>query len=311
MTLLLRSAEFLKHKTGKHPERGERLLAIDAMLEKTGLAARCKTADWETISEKELRQLHHPKQVEKIKQIAATGGGNADPDTIICPDSFHISLFASGACIKAVDEVVKGKHSNALCLIRPPGHHANAQKSMGFCLFNNVALAARRSITVHKLNRVLILDWDVHHGNGTQDIFYDDPAVFFLSIHRYGNGFYPGTGAATETGTAKALGTNLNVPLPYGISRKDYISAWLKGIEKAFEFKPELVVLSAGFDADRRDPVGDLGLEPEDFAIMTRSLKALAKTHCSGKIVSCLEGGYSLDGLSEGIKAHLSVLLEK
>jgi acetoin utilization deacetylase AcuC-like enzyme len=174
-----------------------------------------------------------------------------------------------------------------------------------------VALAAKRALSVHKLNKVLILDWDVHHGNGTQDIFYEDPQVFFLSIHRYGNGFYPGTGAASETGALKGLGTNLNVPLSYGISRKEYLAAWEKGLQKAFEFKPELVILSAGFDADHRDPVGDLGLEPEDFGAMTKVLQSLANACCKGKIVSCLEGGYSLEGLSQGLKEHLSALLVK
>ena len=311
MTLLLRSSEFLKHKTGKHPESPERLVAIESMLEKSGLGLKCDSVAWDALTEKELIQLHAPKQVEQIKQIAAHGGGKADPDTVVCPDSFKVSLFAAGACAKAVDQVLTGKQQNALCLVRPPGHHANAIKSMGFCLFNNVALAAKRALSVHQLNKVLILDWDVHHGNGTQDIFYEDPQVFFLSIHRYGNGFYPGTGAASETGALKGLGTNLNVPLSYGISRKEYLAAWEKGLQKAFEFKPELVILSAGFDADHRDPVGDLGLEPEDFGAMTKVLQSLANACCKGKIVSCLEGGYSLEGLSQGLKEHLSALLVK
>jgi acetoin utilization deacetylase AcuC-like enzyme len=311
MTLLLRSFEFLKHKTGKHPERPERLTAIENLLEKSGLASKCQSVSWEPLAEKELMQLHAPKQVEQIRQIAAHGGGRADPDTVICPDSFKVSLYAAGACVKAVDEVVSGKHQNALSLVRPPGHHANAVKSMGFCLFNNVALAAKRALSHHKINRVLIVDWDVHHGNGTQDIFYEDPQVFFFSIHRFGNGFYPGTGAANETGTLKGLGTTLNVPLPYGVARKDYLAAWEKNLQKAFEFKPELVIVSAGFDADHRDPVGDLGLEPEDFGNLTKSIQSLANSSCKGRLVSCLEGGYSLEGLSEGVKEHLSVLLAK
>ncbi|MSR30652.1 MAG: histone deacetylase [Gemmataceae bacterium] len=311
MTLLLRSKEFLKHQTGKHPERPDRLLALDAMLGKTDLGKKCQTAEWLEIPEKDLAELHSPKQVEQIKQLSAHGGGRADPDTVVCPDSYVVAKIAAGACIAAVDLVLQGKHANALCLVRPPGHHATAGVSMGFCLFNNVALAARRAIKQHRLNRVAILDWDVHHGNGTQDIFYSDPAVFFLSLHRFGDGFYPGTGAASETGQGKGLGATLNLPIRYGTAPKDIRSQWEKGLDMVRQFRPELLLISAGFDADRRDPIGDLGLGPEDFFHFSKTAIALAKDQCQGKIITCLEGGYHLDALAEGMQKHLENLVRE
>ena len=182
---------------------------------------------------------------------------------------------------------------------------------MGFCLFNNIALAARHARKVHGLNRVLIIDWDVHHGNGTQDVFYDDPSVFFLSIHRYGHGFYPGTGAADETGQGPGLGTTLNVPIRYGTSRSDFRDKAARAIETAADAsKPELVLLSAGFDAHRLDPIGRLGLEAEDFADLTRLALAVAATHAGGRLVSCLEGGYHWQATAESVAAHLQTLLD-
>jgi acetoin utilization deacetylase AcuC-like enzyme len=181
---------------------------------------------------------------------------------------------------------------------------------MGFCLFNNIALAATHAKTAHKLNKVLIVDFDVHHGNGTQDIFYEDGQVMFFSIHRYGRGFYPGTGAADETGKGKGKGTILNAPIAFGTSRKDYHAAFKKALEKAAEtIKPELVLLSAGFDAHAKDPIGSLGLEVEDFVTMTKEVLEVAKTHAKGRLVSCLEGGYNLEVLAESVQAHLEELL--
>lgn len=309
MTILYRSRKFLKHQTGKHPEKPERLVALDAMLESSGLAKQCVEKTWNPLAEEELLALHDPKQVEQIRQLAKHGGGKADPDTVVCPDSFDVALFASGACVDAVDQVTGGKAKNALCLVRPPGHHANATTSMGFCLFNNVALAARHAIRRQKLNRVLVLDWDVHHGNGTQDIFYEDDQVFFLSIHRHGNGFYPGTGAQNETGRGRGLGFNLNIPVRFGTSAGDYRKAWSQGLAQAGKFNPELILISAGFDADHRDPIGSLGLDPADFAFLSESVVQLANSACKGKIVTCLEGGYHLDALAQGVEKHLELLL--
>jgi acetoin utilization deacetylase AcuC-like enzyme len=181
---------------------------------------------------------------------------------------------------------------------------------MGFCLFNNVALAARRAQKKHGVGRVLIVDWDVHHGNGTQDIFYEDPSVFVLSIHRYGHGFYPGTGADDETGRGPGLGTTLNVPIRFGTSRDDYRDAFTRAVERAADsHRPDLILVSAGFDAHRLDPIGSLGLLAEDFTDLTRTVLGIARTHAGGRVVSCLEGGYHWQATAESVQAHLETLL--
>jgi acetoin utilization deacetylase AcuC-like enzyme len=183
---------------------------------------------------------------------------------------------------------------------------------MGFCLFNNIALAAHRARATHHLSRILIVDWDVHHGNGTQDIFYDDDVVTFFSIHRFGPGFYPGTGAAGETGQGPGLGHTINVPVRYGTAPKEYHAQFNRALENiADKIKPELVLLSAGFDAHAQDPIGSLGLEVEDFVTLTERVLDVAKTHAGGRLVSCLEGGYNLHALAESVEAHLRGLLRR
>ncbi len=316
MTLLYTDPLFLKHDTGLHPETGDRLRSILARLDKAGLLKKCTAGTYQPLAQETVAQLHAPKQVMAIKQLAQHGGGHIDPDTVVSPDSFTVALAAAGACLAAVDAVVAsgGRQPpgdrNALCLVRPPGHHATPTRSMGFCLFNNIALAARHAKTVHQLTRILIVDWDVHHGNGTQDIFYQDPEVMFFSIHRYGMGFYPGTGAADETGRGKGLGHILNAPIRFGTSRKDYHARFTNALEKAADkIKPELVLVSAGFDAHAKDPIGSLGLEVEDFIVLTQRVLDVAKTHAGGRLVSCLEGGYNLDALAESVQAHLEELL--
>lgn len=310
MTLLYTDPLFLKHDTGRHPETSDRLRAITARLDKAGLIKKCTAGTYQPLAEETVAKLHSPKQVQSVKQLAEHGGGRIDADTIVSPDSFKVGLAAAGACVAAVNAVLKGTAHNALCLVRPPGHHATPTRSMGFCLFNNIALAAQHAKTAHQLNRVLIVDWDVHHGNGTQDIFYEDPVVMFYSIHRYGNGFYPGTGAANETGRGKGQGHILNVPIRYGTSRKDYRDHFRQALEKAADkIKPELVLLSAGFDAHAQDPIGSLGLEVEDFVPLTREILDVAKVHAKGRLVSCLEGGYNLNALAESVQAHLEGLL--
>jgi acetoin utilization deacetylase AcuC-like enzyme len=310
MTLLYSDPLFLKHDTGRHPETAERLRSITARLDKSGLAKKCQAGAYKPLTEETITRIHSPKQLQGVKQLAEHGGGRIDPDTVVSPDSFQVALSAAGACVAAVDAVVKGTDHTALCLVRPPGHHATPTRSMGFCLFNNIALAARHAKAAHGLSRLLIVDWDVHHGNGTQDIFYEDPEVLFYSIHRYGNGFYPGTGAANETGRGKGLGFTLNVPIRYGTARKDYHASFLKALEKAGDkIKPELVLVSAGFDAHVKDPIGSLGLEVEDFVTLTQEVLEVAKVHAKGQVVSCLEGGYHLEALAESVQAHLEQLL--
>jgi acetoin utilization deacetylase AcuC-like enzyme len=311
MVILYSDPLFLEHKTGVHPERPERLTAINAQIEKAGLAAQCRTGKYVSLGEDSLCQVHQLTQVARARQLAERGGGHLDPDTVVSTRSFEVAAAAAGICVSAVDAVLAGPEKQALCVVRPPGHHATRNQSMGFCLFNNIALAAQHAKKKHRLTRILIVDWDVHHGNGTQDIFYEDAAVVFFSIHRYGGGFYPGTGADDESGRGPGLGHIINVPVPYGTSRPVYRSRFTAALEKAADLiKPELVLVSAGFDAHARDPIGSLGLETEDFQILTDQVLEVALTHAQGRIVSCLEGGYHLDALAESVQAHLRALMQ-
>ena len=312
MTLLLRDPIFLNHDTGPgHPERPDRFRVANAVLDSSGLAACCEPISWSSANAEAIARVHPGAYLDQIARVCDQGGGFLDPDTPVCPKSHEIALFASGALLAAVDGVLGSEsvHKTAFCLVRPPGHHSTPDQPMGFCLYNHVAVAARHAQAVHGLQRVLIVDWDVHHGNGTQDIFYEDPSVYFLSIHRHGQGFYPGTGSSEETGRGKGLGTTVNVALERGTTRKSYLDAFERALEIAASHRPELVLLSAGFDACRGDPVGDLGLEPEDYASMTRSLMGLAKAQCEGRMVSMLEGGYHLGQLSESVRHHVGELV--
>jgi acetoin utilization deacetylase AcuC-like enzyme len=310
MTLLYRDPIFLEHDTGHHVETADRLRSVNAALDSAGLPARCTPGTFQPMTEEEVRSVHADAQIERVRRTAERGGGYVDADTVLSTASYRVSLAAAGACASAVEAVLGGANRNALCLVRPPGHHATPTYSMGFCLFNNVALAARRAMKAHGLTRILIVDWDVHHGNGTQDIFYEDPRVMFLSIHRYGHGFYPGTGAADETGTGRGLGFTTNAAVRYGTPRPEYRSSFTSHLERAADkVKPELVLLSAGFDAHARDPIGSLGLEVEDFVTLTQQVLDVAGVHAGGRLVSCLEGGYSLEVLAEAVRAHLEGLL--
>jgi acetoin utilization deacetylase AcuC-like enzyme len=310
MTLLYTAPLFLEHETGAHPERPDRLRSITTSLANSGLDKKCVKGEFQPIDPKSVSALHAAKQIHQVRELSARGGGQIDADTIVSARSYDVGLAAAGACVAAVDALLKGPERSALCLVRPPGHHATPTQALGFCLFNSVALAAHHAKTVHQLTRILIVDWDVHHGNGTQDIFYEDANVLFFSIHRYGHGFYPGTGAASETGRGKGLGRIVNVPIRYGTSRKDYLDKFSTALEAAAsKCKPELVFISAGFDAHADDPIGSLGLDVDDFRVMTRAVRSIAQTHAQGRVVSCLEGGYDLQALAASVSAHLEELL--
>lgn len=310
MTLLIRDPLYQRHDTGRHPECAARLRAIDAQLEQAGLIERCRPGSYTSLTAEQTTAVHSADIAEAARQMSQRGGGRIEADTVVSPASYDVALAAAGACVSAVDAVLDGVEKTALCLVRPPGHHATPTRSMGFCVFNNIALAARHALS-RGVSRVLIIDWDVHHGNGTQDVFYADPQVTFLSVHRYGRGFYPGTGAAGETGTGPGLGHTLNAALPFGISRPEYRAAFRSHVEKAADLsRPELVLLSAGFDAHAADPIGSLGLEVEDYADLTTLALDVANTHARGRLVSCLEGGYNLDALAQSVRAHLETLLD-
>jgi acetoin utilization deacetylase AcuC-like enzyme len=309
MTLLYQHEAFLAHDTGKHPERPERLTAIRRQLERSGLDARCQRPTWQPVTDAQLGRAHDLDYVRRVQAFAERGGGRIEADTVVAPRSPDVARLAAGAACDAVARVLKGEDHSALCLARPPGHHALHASAMGFCLFNNVAVAARAAIAEHQLDRVLIVDWDVHHGNGTQDAFWEDPQVGFFSIHRWP--FYPGSGAADETGAGKGLGTTLNVPVEFGTPRQEYFAAFRRGLEVlATRLRPQLVLISAGFDAHRDDPIGSLELETEDFAELTKIVQAVANEHAGGRVVSLLEGGYNTSALAGSVEAHLRELLD-
>ncbi len=309
MTILYSDSRFLDHDTRRgHPERAERLRQITAHFDASGLAERCLRPPWELASRERIERVHQGSYIDSIAALAASGGGRPEPDTVVGPASFDVARLAAGAAADAVKRVIAGEDRTALCLIRPPGHHALPDRAMGFCLFNNVAVAARIAVDEHAIDRVLIVDWDVHHGNGTQEIFYADERVGYFSIHRWP--FYPGTGATDETGTAAGLGATRNLPIEFGTPRDVYRERFRHELEAfAARIKPQLVLVSAGFDSHREDPIGSLGLESEDFAELTKVVLDVANVHAGGRIVSLLEGGYKPERLAECVAEHLRELL--
>jgi acetoin utilization deacetylase AcuC-like enzyme len=301
---------YLAHETGpRHPECPQRLVAILDKLKQSGTLDRLTQIEPAAADEKWITAVHSPEYVQRIKAQCRRGSGYVDsPDVPVCGRSYEAATFAVGGVLAAIDAVMEGTTSNAFCAVRPPGHHALKDQAMGFCLFNNVAIAARYIQRKHKLSKVLIVDWDVHHGNGTQDIFYDDPTVFYFGIHQYP--FYPGSGAAGEKGIGEGLGFTLNVPLPAGSDDRDYQEAFEKSLRPAaIEFDPDFVLISAGFDAHEDDLLGGMEVTAGGFAELTRVVDQIAQECCAGRLVSVLEGGYGLQGLAASVEAHLRVLM--
>ncbi len=291
----------------RHPEKPERLAAILRHLKRTGLDASCGAGNVRPATDEELLRIHPPELIAEYARFEGQGGGQIEADTWVGAGSELAARLAAGASVEAVNSVIQGPNRRAMALVRPPGHHARPREPMGFCLYASVSVAAAHAIAVHDLDRILIVDWDVHHGNGTQEVFYDDPRVGFLSIHRYP--FYPGSGASDETGQGAGLGFTRNVPLPFGTERANYLAAFVASLaDMAEKVRPQLVILSAGFDAHAEDPVGNLGLEEEDFVTMTRDVIRVAETHAEGRLVSVLEGGYNVSRLVGCVTAHLETL---
>jgi len=309
MTLLYYDPRFLEHQTGTHPERPERLVQTIRHLERIGLLAQCGRPQWEPASQARLCSVHSPQYLQQVREFAEAGGGRIEADTVVSPQSLDVAALASGAACDAVERVVRGEDRNAFCLSRPPGHHALHAEAMGFCLINHAAVAARMAIDELKLASVLIVDWDVHHGNGTQDLFWRDPQVGYFSIHRWP--FYPGTGRADETGGGAGVGATCNLPIEFGMPREEQFQQFRAAVaEFADRLQPQLVIISAGFDAHADDPVGSLGWVTEDYADLTRDVQAVADRHAQGRIVSLLEGGYNCGVLAGCVEAHLTALLE-
>jgi len=293
-----------------HPERPERLTAVLAGLENAGLLNTLTRIPARPATDDELALAHERTYIELVKRELANVQGVKElstGDTDVTRESLAAARAAAGGVMNAADAVVSGRVKNAFCAVRPPGHHATRNRGMGFCIFNNVAIAARYLQKVHHVGRILIVDFDYHHGNGTQDIFYDDDSVFYFSTHHYGA--YPGTGSASETGAGKGVGTTLNVPLPPGAGDAQILAAFeQKLVPAARRFKPDFILVSAGFDGMRRDLLGQFDITPDGYAAITRVIVRLADELCQGRVVSVLEGGYRLDGLAESVAAHVGVL---
>jgi len=308
-TALIYDPAFLTHDTGTHhPETPERLKVILSALqndERLWTSLRHETPH--PVSDEDIMRCHGYRLVDHIRSLCEDGVPFIDRDTSICEKSFDVAKLAAGAAVAGVDRVLKGEVDNAFALVRPPGHHATSDRAMGFCLLNNVAIAARYAQVHFGVDRVLIIDWDVHHGNGTQEIFYRDPSVFYFSAHQYP--FYPGTGAANERGLDKGEGTTLNIPISQGTDPRVHREAIIEALSMIGKvYLPDLILISAGFDAHRGDPLGGLLLEDTDYREMTLQVMELADTLADHRVVSVLEGGYNLHTLGETVRMHLGTL---
>ncbi|MFQ6615536.1 MAG: histone deacetylase family protein [Fidelibacterota bacterium] len=308
-TGLIFSPDYLKHNPGPgHPESPSRLETIMDHIESVRLGASLKIIHPQPASRETVGLVHDDDYVDGLEGAYSRGRRVLDGgDTVISEDSFSVGLLATGGVTEAVRQISHGSVRNAFCLVRPPGHHAETGTAMGFCLFNHVAVAARYAQETFDVERIFILDWDVHHGNGTQHIFESDPSVFYVSLHQYP--FYPGTGDRTETGTGPGLGTTQNFPLRAGSGDREYLDIMENSVsDTVLRFRPGLIIVSCGFDAHARDPLANMDVSTEAFKMMTKITADLAEEVCCGRLLSVLEGGYDLVALRECAEAHLAVL---
>ena len=309
-TALLLDSVFERHDPGPgHPESVARYKEISKVLKGSDYFKKCKKIKIRKATDSEILGCHTAKYLEIVKTEIGEGKSELSTgDTSICRDSLEVATYATGSVLEAIDLVLKGESKNGFCAIRPPGHHATADRGMGFCIFNNVAVAAKYAQTKFGLERVAIIDWDVHHGNGTQDIFYNDQSVFYFSTHQ--SPWYPGTGAINETGEGKGEGSTMNRPLPSGSGFKQIGSCFREDFSTAMKkFKPELILISAGFDSRLGDPLGHFTLTDNEFTELTKILLDIACEHCEGRLVSMLEGGYNVEGLASAVRSHLGQLI--
>ncbi len=309
-TALVHDARVLRHVTGPgHPERPERYTAILDSLRSTDFFGELLELQPSPATDEQLHRVHAESYVELAKREIAGGATMLSTgDANVCRDSLEPALLAAGAACTAVDAVAEGRVRNAFSVMRPPGHHATPDKGMGFCVFSNVAIGVRHAQAVHGVERVLVVDWDVHHGNGTQDVFFEDDSVFVFNTHQWP--LYPGTGAPSETGAGPGEDFTLNQPFPLGSGRREIVGAFRDVLVPAMrEFRPEFVFVSAGFDSRVDDPLGGFNLTDDDFAELTEIVLGIADTHAGGRLVSCLEGGYNLTGLAAAATAHCERLV--
>jgi acetoin utilization deacetylase AcuC-like enzyme len=298
---------YLEHDTGDHVENSQRLVTTISYLEETRIKEKLTMLSPRPASMEELEMVHAPEYISSVKNKAERGGGWLDPDTVMCPKSYEVALYAAGGLLTAVEAAMKGEVDSAFALVRPPGHHALRGRAMGFCIFNNVAIAAKFALSSFNLDRVLIADFDVHHGNGTQDTFYADPQVLYFSTHEYP--FYPGTGRMEEIGTGEGAGTTVNVPMAAGWGDEEYLRAFNEVlVPVARRFRPQLILVSAGFDPHWADQLAMMRVSITGFAQMVMILKKLAAELCQGRLIFTLEGGYNLRVVASSIKAVFDVL---
>jgi len=308
-TAIFKNDLFLMHDPGpNHPERVDRLRVIYEFLEKEENRSKFVFPDFEPADHDHVAQNHSGELIDRVSQTAGKKYDYLDQDTATSAKSYDAALLAAGSVMKGVDMLVAGEIDNGFALVRPPGHHAEKERAMGFCLFNNVAVAARHAQTVHNLKKIMIVDWDLHHGNGTQYSFYDSSSVLYVSTHQFP--FYPGTGALQEAGNESGEGYTINVPLPGGLGDLEYAAIFndiVGPVGRAYG--PDLILVSAGFDIYHGDPLGSMSVKPAGFAYMTRVLVELAEQVCGGRVLVTLEGGYNLKGQRDGALAVLSELL--
>jgi acetoin utilization deacetylase AcuC-like enzyme len=310
-TAILADPVYKNHDPGSgHPERPERYDAVVDALSSAGLMKSLGRIESRFATEDEIALCHSHSYIQKVKQEIAAGAHELSTgDTQVGPRSWDVALQTAGGILNAVDAVIERKAQNAFCVVRPPGHHARPDQGMGFCIFNSIAIAARHAQRKHGISKVLIADWDVHHGNGTQDTFYGDGSVFFFSTHQ--SPWYPFTGEANQTGDGKGKNCTMNCPFPAGSGRNEIVGAFRERLAPAADrFKPDLVLISAGFDSRIDDPLGRFTLSDENFAELTAIMLEIAGEHAGGRLVSVLEGGYNLSGLASGAAAHVTALAQ-
>lgn len=297
---------FRDHATGRHPERPERLDSIESAFKQNHILEKCQNLPFEPVTVELLEKVHSKEMIDRAFAVSAKGGGFLDPDTILSGYSARAATQAAGASVALAQAAIRGEIARSFAVVRPPGHHATPTRSMGFCIFNNIAVAAEAMLEFDQINKVAIIDFDVHHGNGTQDTFYERGDVFFLSLHEYPH--YPGTGQAEETGAGEGQGTTLNYPLPPGIDLESWFKAFHIGLEAVEKYDPDAILVSAGFDSHRRDPLGDFPLDEAAFNKIGGLLATLA-----GKrpLVSVLEGGYNVEVLGNSVVAYIEGLCDE
>jgi acetoin utilization deacetylase AcuC-like enzyme len=303
--------KYLDHDTGpNHPETKQRLTAIVEHLRKNRLLDELILIEPQQAETHWVAKVHSPRYIEMVREMCQTGIKVIDAgDTRVCAESYAAALLAAGGVLAAVDKVMEGRVRNAFCAVRPPGHHAEHDNAMGFCVFNNVAIGACYVQGRYKLERIAVIDWDVHHGNGTQHRFYSDPTVLYISLHQYPH--YPGTGSSLEVGDGNGRGYTMNFPMRPGSGNLEYLLAFEHEIIPALQrFNPEFILISAGFDAHASDPLADIHLTEDAYTNMTRRLMSVADECCDGRIVSVLEGGYNLHALAHSVEAHIRELMQ-